>query len=200
MASKYDWEAVEKAYRTGQYSNRQLSAIHGPSEGMVRKKAKEGSWKKDLSKPVSKRVKEKLVAKPAEEKAEKNHDGIDPLPRPSDEEIIEAAANTAASIVFQHRAYAQQGREIVGLLFTDLRKQMEAGTMKVAQFGAVVEVDIPLDYMGKTLSAATQSLERLVKIERQAFRLDDDDKDENPHENLSDDEIDRQIAECNESE
>ena len=199
MASKYDWEAVEKAYRTGQYSNRQLSTIHGPSEGMVRKKAKEGSWKKDLSKPVSKRVKEKLVAKPAEDKAEENHDGIDPLPRPSDEEIIEAAANTAASIVFQHRAYAQKGREITGLLLDKLKEQMEAGTITVSQFGKNVEIDIPLDYMGKTLSAATQSLERLVKIERLAFRLDDDDKDENPLESLSDDEIDRQLAECSES-
>jgi hypothetical protein len=39
MAGKYDWEPIEKAYRTGKYSNRQLSQIHGPSEVAIRKNA-----------------------------------------------------------------------------------------------------------------------------------------------------------------
>lgn len=197
MAGKYDWEPIEKAYRTGKYSNRQLSQIYGPSEAMIRKKIKEG-WKKDLSKPVNDRIKDKLVAKSAQEKVEAEAEAMDvepdSMPRPSDEEIIEAAANTAASIVFQHRAYAKQGREITGLLLNKLKAQMDEGKMKVAQFGAVAEVDIPLDYMSKTLNAATQSLERLVKIERQAFRLDDEEKDENPDESLTDEELEKQIA------
>lgn len=197
MGKKYDWEPIEKAYRTGMYSNRQLSQIHGPSEAMIRKKIKQG-WKKDLSKPVNDRVKDKLTAKPAEEKVEQvaEEQGVEPeaMPKPTDEEIIEAAANTAASIVFQHRAYAMKGREITGLLLDKLKAQMEEGKMKVAQFGALVETDIPLDYMSKTLNAATQSLERLVKIERQAFRLDDEEKDENPDESLTDEELEKQIA------
>lgn len=198
MAGKYDWEPIEKAYRTGKYSNRQLSQIHGPSEAMIRKKAKDNGWKKDLSKPVNARIKDKLTAKPAQEKieqeAEEQQVEPDTLPRPTDEEIIESAANTAASIVFQHRAYAKKGREITGLLLDSLKDQMAEGTMKVAQFGAVVETDIPLDYMSKTLNACTQSLERLVKIERQAFRLDDDDQDENPNADLTDSELEQQIA------
>ncbi|NRA23449.1 MAG: hypothetical protein HRU08_03050 [Oleispira sp.] len=96
--------------------------------------------------------------------------------------------------MFQHRAYAKKGREITGLLLDSLKEQMAEGTMKVAQFGAVVETDIPLDYMSKTLNACTQSLERLVKIERQAFRLDDDDQDENPNADLTDSELEQQIA------
>tara|TARA_R110002033_G_scaffold170862_2_gene214568 strand:+ start:8315 stop:8893 length:579 start_codon:yes stop_codon:yes gene_type:complete len=186
MAGKYDWEPIEKSYRTGKYSNRQLSKIHGPSEATIRKRAKDFDWKKDLSKPVNQRIKEKLTNKAAEDEA---------LVAPSDEDIVEAAANTAATIVFHHRSYAQKGREITGLLLDKLKQQMEAGTMKVAAFGQVVETDIPLDYMGKTLSAATQSLERLVKIERQAFRLDDDDQNENPNADLSDDELDKKINE-----
>jgi hypothetical protein len=198
MASKYDWETIEKAYRTGKYSNRQLSKIHTASEAAIRNRAKKNEWKKDLSKPVNARIKDKLTAKSAQEKAEQEavNQGVEPesMPRPSDEEIIEAAANTAASIVFQHRAYAMKGREITGLLLDKLKEQMEAGTIIVPQFGKNVEIDIPLDYIGKTLSAATQSLDRLVKIERQAFRLDDEEKDENPNEDLTDSELEKQIA------
>lgn len=198
MAGKYDWEPIEKAYRTGKYSNRQLSQIHGPSEAMIRKKAKDNGWKKDLSKPVNALIKDKLTAKPAQEKVEEKakEQQVEPetLPRPTDEEIIEAAANTAASIVFQHRAYAQKGRVITGLLLEKLEEQMKSGKMTISQFGKETEIDIPLDYMGKTLSAATQSLERLVKIERQAFRLDDDDQDDNPDKDLSDSELEKQIA------
>lgn len=181
--AKYDWEAVEKSYRTGKYSNRQLAKMHGVSESGLRGRIKKDGWSKDLSAPVNQRIKDKLVTGPSDDSVE----------RPSDEEIIEAAATTGASIVFEHRAYAKSSREVVGSLLSKLKEQVEQEYMKVQAFGEVVEVDIPLDYMGKVISAATQSLERIVKIERQAFRLDDDDSDTNPHEALTDAELERQI-------
>lgn len=41
---KPDWEAIETAYRAGVMSLRELGALHGVTEGAIRKKAKKFEW------------------------------------------------------------------------------------------------------------------------------------------------------------
>lgn len=185
---KYDWEKIEAEYRTGRFSNRQLETMYGPSEATIRNRAKKFGWKKDLTDAVRTRTKEMTTAGQA--------DGIDSsgAERPTDEQIIEAAAATGASIVFQHRSYAKRGREVIGKLLDRLEGQLAREKITISSFGKESEIDIPLDYVGKVVNSATQSLERIVKIERQAFNLDADaDSKENPSEKLTDDELDAEI-------
>lgn len=188
--SKYDWEAIEKDYRLGRYSNRQLAKKYGVSESGLRLKIKDKGWKKDLSKTVSQRVKEKVTTQAANSLAEDNGDGF----KPSEEDIVEAAATTAANVVFEHRAYALKARVILGSLIARVEEQIESGKTTVVQFGNAMEVDIDNKEVSQTINAITQSLERIVKIERQSFRLDDDDKEENPATELTDEDLERQIA------
>ena len=46
---KVDWEGVEREYRTGTRSLRDIGAEFGCTEGAIRKKAKAEGWERDLS-------------------------------------------------------------------------------------------------------------------------------------------------------
>lgn len=49
----HDWEKIEADYRTGKYSLRELSEIHGPAHPVIAKRAKKYGWTKDLTEQVS---------------------------------------------------------------------------------------------------------------------------------------------------
>ena len=162
---RYDWAAVERDYRTGQYSNRELSRLHGPSEAAIRAKAKAQAWQKDLSEKIRQRVKEKTSRAVAREVVQAE----------TDEEIIERAAEAGADIVHGHQKMLRRAKGLTETLMEQLEEQLERGSMRVMnKAGDVVEVDIPLDYAGKTLSNATVAMERVVKLQRQAYGLDVD--------------------------
>lgn len=39
-----DWNRIERDFRSGKWSTRQLAEIHGPTEGAIRYQAKVGNW------------------------------------------------------------------------------------------------------------------------------------------------------------
>ena len=49
---KPDWPAIYTQYRLGILSIRLIAAIHGVSEGAIRKKAKRHGWKRDMADAV----------------------------------------------------------------------------------------------------------------------------------------------------
>jgi hypothetical protein len=162
-ATRYDWAAIERDYRTGQYSNRELARLHGPSEGAIRKRAADGNWQRDLSEQIRQRVREKTGRAIAQElvKAE------------TDAEIVEQAAEVGAGIVRGHQVLLRKAKGLAETLMDRLESQLAKGTISVQlKGGAVAEIDIPLDYAGKTLGNATIALERTIRMERQAYGLD----------------------------
>jgi len=166
--ARYDWAAVERDYRTGQYSNRELSRLHGPSEGAIRKRATDYSWQRDLSEQIRQRVREKTTLAVTKEVARAD----------SDELIIEQAAEAGAEVIRGHQRLLRKAKGLAETLMQRLEEQLEKGTMTVQlKSGEAAEIDVPLDYAGKTLGNATMALERVVKMERQSYGLDADDKD-----------------------
>lgn len=166
--ARYDWAAVERDYRTGQYSNRELSRLHGPSEGAIRKRATDYSWQRDLSEQIRQRVREKTTLAVTKEVARAD----------SDELIIEQAAEAGAEVIRGHQRLLRKAKGLAETLMQRLEEQLEKGTMTVQlKGGEAAEIDVPLDYAGKTLGNATMALERVVKMERQSYGLDADDKD-----------------------
>ena len=173
--SKYDLEAIEADYRAGQLSIRAIATKHGCSEAYIRKMALKLGWTKDLSGKVKAATKAKLAQTTAETSPKvterKKREPNTPI---SDEEIVEEASNVAVDVVSRHRRYAGEYLEIVSQYRKTLKQQLDAGTMSVQlPNGEIAEVDLNLDYVGKCVNSATQSLERLIKIERQAYNLDD---------------------------
>ena len=153
---RIDWEAVEKDYRTGKYSTRQLGERHNCSNASVANKAKERGWKKDLTKKINQRTRHK-----ATELATGKTD---------DNEIVEAAAEENAKIIANHKKSVsgwQQRTNRFAELIDDAMKPPEK-----------VDPDKPVEFdiraIGNAINSGTQSLQRLIQLERQANNLDDD--------------------------
>lgn len=188
--ARYDWEAIKADYRTGRYSLQQLSDRHGPNKSTISKKADKEGWEKDLSEAVRQRTREKVSRAQLDAAAREVLDK-------SDEELVEEAASQNAAIVHGHRRHLERWRSLAGRYAELLESQLERGALVVQlKNGDVAQVDLPLDYVGKSMASGTQALERVVKLERQAYGMDEPAGEEVPEERrLSDEELRNRIAE-----
>ena len=57
----HDWDAIEREYRAGQLSIKELARQHKLSDTAIHKRAKAKGWTRDLSSAVRTRVRESLV-------------------------------------------------------------------------------------------------------------------------------------------
>lgn len=104
-----DWEAIERDFRAGVLSIREIAKLNDVSEGAVRKKAKTKGWERDLTARVNEKVRTDLVRSEVRT--------ADPQ---TEKEIVEVAAATVVSVVRGHRARIKQGNELVELLTKQL--------------------------------------------------------------------------------
>nr|BDD48030.1 hypothetical protein 3 [Halomonadaceae bacterium] len=177
---RYDWEAIERDYRTGRYSLAELSAMYGASRSQISKRASKEGWERDLSGAVQQRTRDKVVRSTLSDEALAALDG-------DDQAIVEEAATLNAAVVKGHRTQLQRWRGITERYAALLESQVVKGTMEVQlKNGDVAEVDVPLDYIGKSLGAGTQALERIVRLERQSYGLDAEEGGESSHEDALD--------------
>lgn len=177
MAAKCDWAAVARDYRTGCYTNRELGRRHNVSEGSIRNRATKEEWQKDLSEMIRQRVREKTGRAAAAVVTEATNDA----------EIVEQAAEAGAQLVRGHQVLIARARGIAQQFIERISEQLANEKIKVMiQGNKAIEIDIPLDYVGKSLGHATQSIERLIKLERQAHGLDTDKDRESAGKSLED--------------
>lgn len=185
--AKYDWEAIRQEYRTGRFSLQQLSDRHGPNRSNISRRAKAEGWQQDLTEKVRQRTREKITreALPPEAREALNGD---------DEAIVEHAANENSAVVHGHRKLLNRWRSITERYAEQLEAQLETGKLDVqVKSGDVVEIDVPLDYVGKAMANGTTALEKVVKLERQSYGLDLEDEDAPPERELSDEELEARI-------
>ena len=177
--SKADWESIEREYRSGQLSIREIAKQHGVSDAAVRKRAKARGWQRDLTEEVRRRVRTESVRSEVHTSSA------------SDEEIVEEAAKRGAEIVSVHRRDIRQGRELVESMFGELQSQCAAPEVVEQQVEQYIDQSgmdvraanaarrsVSLPGRASTLRDLSQSLQRLVALERQAYNLDEDAGDE----------------------
>lgn len=120
-----DWEMVEREYRAGTLSIREIAKNHGISDGAIRKKAKLSGWERDLSEKVNEKVRTELVRTEVRTQSAQ-----------TEREIIEIAAATVVQVVRGHRVQIRQGQALVELL----TKQLIDVAGKREDFEAEIEV------------------------------------------------------------
>jgi predicted transcriptional regulator len=170
-----DWEAIEREYRAGQLSVREIARTSGVTETAIRKHAKADGWTRALSEKVREAVREKLVRSDGSQSGSQS---------PRDAEIIDMAAARGVEVVRQHRATLSRAHRIVADLLEELQSESD--------YKGEIEEDILVDRaddktsgrrnrMLKAISLPTragtalalgQALRALVPLERQAFALD----------------------------
>lgn len=170
MAKRHDWELIEREYRTGRFSLAQLEARHGVNRSNISRRQKKYGWTKDLTERVRERTQEKITRATLPPEAQEASD--------DDDRIVEYAANENAAVAKGHRKTLERWRSITERFAELLENQLAEGKIKVELAAGVAEIDVPLEYVGKCMGHGTQALERVIKLERQNYGLDANDKDE----------------------
>lgn len=169
-----DWEGIERDYRAGVLSIREVAKLHGVSDTAIRKKAKAEDWLRDLTEKVNEKVRTELVR------------GEVRTANPQTErEIVEVAAATVVQVVRGHRSRIKQGNELVELL----TKQLIDVAGKRDEFEAEIEIQTADDKsperyarLMKAVSLASHAsiavnlanaTKTWVGLERQAFNIPD---------------------------
>ncbi|MCP1506836.1 putative DNA-binding protein YlxM (UPF0122 family) [Pseudomonas marginalis] len=177
-----DWEAIERAYRAGVLSVREIASSCGVSHTAIQKRAKANGWERDLKAKIKAKA-DSLVAKRevATQVASKSVE--------TEREIIEVNAEVIANIRMAHRGDISRGRRLTNKLLDELEALTdEQGTIKelIAQLkdadhddgDAMADVLALANKMGalpsrtKTMKELAETLKTLVALERQAYDLD----------------------------
>ena len=158
-----DWEAIEREYRAGVLSLREIARAHAVSDTAIRKKAKAEGWERALADKVREAVREKLV------REDGSQFGSHP-PRATDAAVVQAAAVRGFEIVTSHRRDLTQLHGLKRVLMDRLSTVL-AGS--IADGPCLGERESP----GDLLEKLTRVTARLIPLERQAHNLDEADSD-----------------------
>lgn len=178
-AKQPDWEAIERAYRAGLLSIREIASAQGITHGAINKRAKRDGWERDLKAKIKAKA-DALVSKRvvSTEVSTKTPD--------TEREIIELNAEVIANIRMAHRGDISRSRrltnklldELEGLtdnrhLFEELGELMrEPDDNGFDKRNDLYSKVISLPARTKTMKELAETLKTLVALERQAYDLD----------------------------
>lgn len=194
MAKSIDWAWIEREYRAGQLSNRQISVQHERVHGLavahqtIARRAGTHGWKKDLGKEIHVAVRRKLheagtggdrgatpgpKATPprARAKRDKSEQAPEPppAPPPTDEAIIEYAAARSVEVLLSHRKDIAGLRERAAKLQERWDQDLEKGADDDGPFR---RARASVNTLAMALSQIAAVYHRVIPLERQAFMLD----------------------------
>ncbi len=171
MAKKrVDWEAVEKPYRAGMLSVREVALQFGCSETAIRKHAAEYGWERNLSKKVNRKVQNVLARENLQ---------VVPGKRISEKEIIDSAAESSVEVVRSHRKQIARSVSVVSTLWAQLEMSTSLG--KAVEDMTDAEKKLAQKNLSSNAAIATSlsnALKTLVQLEREAFNITSDDLDD----------------------
>lgn len=182
---KTDWEKVQELYRVGVVSLRNIAADNYCTEGAIRKRAKKESWPRDLKAKVKAKA-EELVRKSEVRKTVRKGQAV------TEAMQITVAATLQADIIIKHRTDIPAARGLVSKMFKELELQTD-GIELLQELGELMRAEneqgqdrrndlynkvISLQGRSGTLKSLVDSLKVMIHLEREAFGLDDEAKDD----------------------
>jgi hypothetical protein len=201
-----DWEAVERDYRTGQFTDRELGARYGVSHTAIQKRAKKHEWQKDLAGAVRVATQAKLVehevSKVASSAVAKQVAKQVAKAIPATTEVVAAMAEVRSGVEIRHRDDLRAIRDVALAMLAELQQTGEhSDTLdQIAEMlgGSDDEkpdenklrqalqraISLPSRITG--IKALADTLTKLIDAERVTFRLDDPDQGDNAGRTLTD--------------
>lgn len=181
-AKQSDWEAIERAYRAGVLSVREIASAHEVSHTAINKRAKREGWDRDLKAKIKAKA-DALVSR-REVSTE-----VSSKQAETEREIIELNAEVIANIRLAHRGDISRSRRLTNKLLDELESLTdEQGTIKelieqlkdgdhedgeaMADVLALAKKMSALPARTKTMKELAETLKTLVALERQAYDLD----------------------------
>ena len=155
-----DWEAIEREYRAGQLSVREIARIHGVAHPTIVQRAKRYGWIQDKSETIRTAIRTKTSAPST------TAGTTEALSR-----VVDTAVERGVQIVRGHQVLVSRLLAITDHMTTFLERYIAGEDPQPLLFG---ERESPSACLLRTTEAA----ERLVKLERQAWNLDEKDRNE----------------------
>ncbi len=144
-----DWEAVERDYRIGKLSLREMGKIHGVAYGHISDKAKERGWTRDLGATIRSRARAKL-------------DRTEADPNATDEQVAATVAEAVARVLGSHRIEIKKLRGMLSQLGDQLNDVMKTKSKTPATIRQRVDL----------VRAITSTLKELVALERESYDVE----------------------------
>ena len=176
-----DWDAVERDYRFGQLTLRQIAEKHGVHLVSVAKKAKRERWEQDLSRLVISTAKAKVVSLIAEEA----NNRLKKCEKDTYSEF-DLAANATAAIIMRQQKRAEPMSRLLAKMISELEfvtddpKSLEVIAMAIndsdPQASEMIGKLKSLPTRMSSLKTASEIMTNLNNAERKAFSIDDNGK------------------------
>jgi len=198
-----DWEAVERDYRTGQFTLRELEAKHGADNGLISRKAKKDGWSQDLSKAIKAATNAKLVEELVSKEISSSQQKVSTA--------VLAAAEANKEVILGHRRdikflrnmafdMAEELQQVGKVDLKNMAAMLESEDLNQEQLAALrdgVNTLTKLPTRILSVQRLTQTIARAQQLERQAFGLDSPEEAPPVDEvaDLSDDELNQRINE-----
>jgi hypothetical protein len=156
-----DWEAIQREYRAGILSVREIASLYGISHVSIIKRAKKfpGQWKRDLTERVRRAVVRKITTEPA------TNDVV--TTEGKEEEVVENAADKMMVVIRQHRTSIAKLASIEASFAEELEQLNKPATGKKSEKSVALSTKI------NALLALVTASEKRQKMERQAFGITD---------------------------
>lgn len=181
---KADWQAIERDYRTGQFTLRELESKHGANNATISRRAAKAGWTQDLSVAIRQATNANLIAAIVQEKSSDAQQ--------SAASTVLAAAEVNSQVILKHR----NGLNRLTAIKSKLLEQIEQAAENMEDLAEVIEMvrspddngmDRANDALRKAMgrSALVDDLKKLADVdekvrkgEREAFGLNDGLEDE----------------------
>lgn len=190
-----DWELIERQYRAGLLSVREIAASQGITHGAINKRAKRDDWPRDLKAKVKAKA-DALVSKSAVSKQVSADTKI------AERIEVEANANLVYEVRLAHRTDITRSRKLANKLLDELESLTdEQGTIKslithfkegdhedgeaMADMLALANKIGALPSRTKTMKELAETLKTLIGLERQAYGIDDQSSEESYEDRLA---------------
>jgi hypothetical protein len=183
---RVDWPAVERDFRTGAFTLRELASKYGCSHVAIGKQARKNSWRQDLSKAVRAATNATVLASTAA-RVEVAKSAV------AVTATVLAAAEVNKNVILGHRADIKEARNLVFALLAELRSSAMTEDEKerlvdlLTGPGAEPEdVSVARRLVTKALGTAAriggvkalaEAITKLQIAERKAFGLDASEDD-----------------------
>jgi hypothetical protein len=194
--NKTDWEAVERDYRTGKFTLRELETKHGVTNSLIGRNAKKHGWTQDLAVAIKHATNARLMDELVRTESQK---GAQEYAKSAQEvtNTVLAVAEQNTQVILGHRKDIKDTRQVAANLLAevsttalmaqeqDLLAKILAGDKDAQELkDARQVVRKALDFANRVASVKSlaETFTKLQAAERVAFRLDDDPAEKVDHE------------------
>lgn len=182
-----DWEAIERDYRAGVLSVKEMGRVYGLSDVAIHKRAKKEGWTRDLSFKVQNKVRDALV------RQEMVSAGLPPYDPQTENQIVDNAAAQVVAVIRGHRASIQRLTSVAESLLAELSDQT-INREAYAELGELLRSDDPNmqdrrnDLYNKIISGSSRidgikklsdTIKNIIQLDRQAYNISDHEEDPN---------------------